>query len=133
MAAKRKGSEPSSPGNSPNSVETASTAGVDGNAASVERQRRVAEAAYYRAERRGFVPGAEDEDWLEAEKEIDAGAAPRDTSRVNVEAPEELAYWTRRFGVPADRLKTAVSEVGVIVDDVERELKGSASGGQNAG
>jgi Protein of unknown function (DUF2934) len=36
-----------------------------------ERGRMVAEAAYYRAQRRGFSPGAELEDWLEAEAEID--------------------------------------------------------------
>lgn len=30
----------------------------------------IAEAAYYRAEKRGFASGHEDEDWLEAEKEI---------------------------------------------------------------
>lgn len=35
-----------------------------------DRRRKVAEAAYYRAERRGFAPGAEDSDWLEAEHEI---------------------------------------------------------------
>lgn len=43
------------------------------------RQRWIAEAAYYRAERRGFSPGRELEDWLEAEKEmndIDAAVAP---------------------------------------------------------
>ena len=34
------------------------------------RRRRVAEAAYYRAERRGFAPGGEMSDWLEAEKEV---------------------------------------------------------------
>ncbi len=34
-----------------------------------DRQRRIARAAYLRAERRGFAPGAELEDWLEAEKE----------------------------------------------------------------
>ena len=31
----------------------------------------VAEAAYYRAMRRGFVAGGEMEDWLAAEREID--------------------------------------------------------------
>jgi hypothetical protein len=31
---------------------------------------RVAEAAYYRAGQRGFVPGFELYDWLEAEREI---------------------------------------------------------------
>jgi hypothetical protein len=40
-----------------------------------ERHRRISDAAYYRAERRGFAPGYEQEDWLEAEKEINAGAA----------------------------------------------------------
>jgi hypothetical protein len=35
------------------------------------REARIAEAAYWRAERRGFAPGGELEDWLEAEKEID--------------------------------------------------------------
>lgn len=32
----------------------------------------IAEAAYYRAEKRGFAPGLEFEDWLAAEKDIDA-------------------------------------------------------------
>lgn len=30
----------------------------------------IAEAAYFKAEKRGFVPGDEMEDWLKAEKEI---------------------------------------------------------------
>jgi len=34
-----------------------------------ELQRWIAEAAYYRAERRGFEPGYEIEDWLAAEAE----------------------------------------------------------------
>lgn len=35
------------------------------------RNAMIAEAAYYRAERRGFESGFELEDWLEAEREID--------------------------------------------------------------
>lgn len=35
------------------------------------RQQRIAEAAYYRAQRRGFAAGSEMEDWLAAESEID--------------------------------------------------------------
>jgi len=38
---------------------------------SESREARIAEAAYWRAERRGFAPGHELEDWLNAEKEID--------------------------------------------------------------
>ena len=36
-----------------------------------ERQRWVATAAYHKAEKRGFAPGYEVQDWLEAEAEID--------------------------------------------------------------
>jgi hypothetical protein len=37
-----------------------------------ERYERIAEAAYHRAERRGFAPGNELDDWLAAEREVDA-------------------------------------------------------------
>jgi len=40
-------------------------------AAPTERYRRIAQAAYLRAERRGFAPGCELQDWLEAEAEVD--------------------------------------------------------------
>jgi hypothetical protein len=35
-----------------------------------DRREAIARAAYYRAEKRGFVPGHEKEDWLEAEREL---------------------------------------------------------------
>jgi hypothetical protein len=42
------------------------------NIAGEDRRRLIAEAAYFRAEQRGFVPGRELEDWLAAEIEVDA-------------------------------------------------------------
>jgi hypothetical protein len=45
------------------------------------REQRIAEAAYWRAERRGFAPGRELDDWLEAEREIDARSNENDPSR----------------------------------------------------
>ena len=36
------------------------------------RRAMIAQAAYLRAERRGFAPGNEEEDWLAAEAEVDA-------------------------------------------------------------
>jgi len=36
------------------------------------RRALIAESAYLRAERRGFAPGHETEDWLAAEAEVDA-------------------------------------------------------------
>ena len=35
-----------------------------------ETRRQIAEAAYYRAKQRGFAPGRELEDWIEAESEV---------------------------------------------------------------
>ena len=37
-----------------------------------QRAALIAESAYYRAEKRGFDPGHETEDWLAAEAEVDA-------------------------------------------------------------
>jgi len=39
------------------------------------RRLMIAEAAYYCAERRGFAPGHELEDWFEAEAQIDLPTA----------------------------------------------------------
>lgn len=36
-----------------------------------ERQRRIAEVAYFIAERRGFAPGNEADDWAQAEAEVE--------------------------------------------------------------
>ena len=46
---------------------------VDRGSASTEA--RIAELAYYKAEHRGFQPGMELRDWLEAEQEVRQGRA----------------------------------------------------------
>jgi hypothetical protein len=52
-----------------------------------ERRRLIAEAAYFKAQRRGFASGGELADWLEAEAEIDALlSAPR---RRSARAPRQ--------------------------------------------
>lgn len=43
------------------------------NGSQDDRLERIALAAYYRAERRGFSPGFETDDWLAAEAEVDGG------------------------------------------------------------
>lgn len=50
--------------------QTSPTLISDSTAPSVPIDERVATAAYYRAEKRGFSPGGELDDWLEAEREI---------------------------------------------------------------
>ena len=46
-----------------------------------ERWAMIAQLAYFRAEQRGFAPGGELQDWLEAEAEVDAARAGRRTQR----------------------------------------------------
>jgi hypothetical protein len=48
---------------------------------SESREARIAEAAYWRAERRGFVAGQELDDWLAAEREVDEDIANRQSGR----------------------------------------------------
>ncbi len=40
------------------------------------RHKEIKQAAYFKAEHRGFAPGHELDDWLEAEKEIDDASYP---------------------------------------------------------
>lgn len=41
------------------------------------REQMIAEAAYFRAEQRGFAPGNEMSDWLEAESDIERALGDR--------------------------------------------------------
>jgi len=49
---------------------------------SEERHQLIAKAAYFRAERRSFVPGYELEDWLDAEAEIE-----KILSKIGIDTP----------------------------------------------
>jgi len=42
-------------------------------AQAAQREARIREAAYDEAQRRGFLPGHEQQDWLEAERKVDRG------------------------------------------------------------
>lgn len=62
-----------------------------------QRGQRIREAAYLRAERRGFAPGNELEDWLDAEQEVDR--VPRDAGRrPAARGPSDPAQTNRFLG-----------------------------------
>ena len=67
---------------SPESKSDASASGPGlapaGGSLSREQSERISRRAYEIAERRGFEPGHEIEDWLQAERELEAGT-PRNT------------------------------------------------------
>ena len=48
---------------------------------------------------------------------------PADRARVNVHESWEVSYWTKEFGCTADQLRSAVTAVGVMVDNVRAYLK----------
>ena len=52
--------------------QTAAPTSLRGDISENARRGMIAEGAYLRAERRGFAPGFEVEDWLAAEAEVDA-------------------------------------------------------------
>jgi hypothetical protein len=58
--------------NPPRSRKSPSEAPARINVPAEARRALIAETAYLRAERRGFVPGHEVDDWLAAEAEVDA-------------------------------------------------------------
>lgn len=47
---------------------------------------------------------------------------PADATKVNVNEPWELAYWTKTFGVTEIQLRAAVKAVGVTVAAVRKHL-----------
>ena len=49
--------------------------------------------------------------------------APHDAERVNAHEDYEVAYWSKRFATTPEELKAAVKKVGVMAEDVEKELK----------
>lgn len=48
---------------------------------------------------------------------------PADAQRVNVGEDYEVRYWTNKWNVTPEQLRVAVDKVGVMADDVERELR----------
>ena len=47
---------------------------------------------------------------------------PRDRTRINVNQPHELQYWSRKLGVTEQELRSAVEKAGPMADDVQRHL-----------
>ncbi len=47
----------------------------------------------------------------------------QDRKRVSLQEDYEVRDWSQKFGVSEDRLRAAVSKVGDIAEDVERELR----------
>ena len=47
---------------------------------------------------------------------------PQDADRVDVNDPNEVYYWCGKFNCSEAQLKQTVANVGVMADDVEKEI-----------
>lgn len=47
-----------------------------------------------------------------------------DRKRISLAEDYERRHWTARFGISEERLRAIVGEVGPMVEDVERVLRG---------
>jgi hypothetical protein len=56
-----------------------------------------------------------------ADSKIDT--IPQDARRINIHDEYQIDYWTKKFGVTADKLRAVVAKVGVRASAVEKELK----------
>jgi hypothetical protein len=79
-----------------------------------ERHRMIAEAAYYRAERRGFNGGDAVRDWCEAEAEVDARLRQIEDGQLVDRIEEALES-------AAKRLKAARRQIARLSSDARRE------------
>jgi hypothetical protein len=56
----------------------------------------------------------------------------QDSARINLNRPDEVRHWSKRFRVSADQLQDAVRTVGDRPDAVEQYLKRSNGDGSVA-
>ena len=47
----------------------------------------------------------------------------RDDSRINIQQPYEVDYWSKELGVTKEQLRAAVERAGPMVADVRRNLQ----------
>ena len=97
-----------------------------------QRSQMIAEAAYFRAEKRGFAGGDDAKDWLEAEAEIDAllqqqlksgkeGGMTRNDFQKRLES--QLKKWDAKFDKVQAKAQKAKSDIRA---DIEKQIESLA-------
>jgi predicted RNase H-like nuclease (RuvC/YqgF family) len=109
-----------------------------------QRQQMIAEAAYFRAERRGFRDGDPMTDWIEAEKEVEQRLQEIEDEHLVVSFEERLRMTNERLGAlkrKASRLKAETREalhrdaekLAQLRDALEQQLEAIRRQGEEAG
>ena len=114
------------------------------NVSADQRRQMIAEAAYFRAEKRGFSGGDSVADWVEAETEVDERLRKIEAARLlecladGVEsATKKLASMKRRASTLAAGARTEVhrdiDRLGQLRDSLRVNLKELRAQGERAG
>ena len=87
-----------------------------------ERRQRIAEAAYYKAQQRGFDIGRALDDWIEAEREVAAIIPPAPQPGAGDDAAADVPQPDQRSGtpVPAPLAKEAAIRVDEAKESAEQ-------------
>jgi len=99
--------------------------------APAERYQMIADAAYFYAEKRGFVGGDVVNDWLQAEAEIDRLLQPQEQAQ-SAESPEKQAYLEkleasyRDWDARHETLKNRASEASMAKAEIREEIEALA-------
>jgi len=86
-----------------------------------EREQRIAEAAYLRAERRGFVGGDPVADWIDAEQEVDAELRRREHRRWLAELESRLETAGKKLSALKKKASSLTAEARKEIEqDVQK-------------
>jgi hypothetical protein len=90
----------------------------------MQRQQMIAEAAYFRAEKRGFSGGEESRDWLEAEAEVDQRLRKHETEHFVEQLDEGLVILNEQLmSLKKKASRLATEARGAWQQDLEKLAK----------
>jgi Protein of unknown function (DUF2934) len=84
--------------------------GISNKTSPVPRRQMIAEAAYFKAERRGFSGGEEFRDWLEAEAEVDQRLRKREIEHFVERLDEGLVIVNKQLTSLKKKVGTVAAE-----------------------
>jgi len=87
-----------------------------------ERQQRIEEAAYLRAERRGFVGGDPVADWMDAEQQVDAELGRHEHRRLLEELEARLETATKKLKALKKKASSLTAEARKELDEDVQKL-----------
>ena len=114
------------------------------NVSADQRRQMIAEAAYFRAERRGFSGGDAVADWVEAEAEVDQSLRRIDAARLVEHLSEGVASATKTLASMKRKASTLaagaraevnrdIDRLGDLRDSLRAKLKEIRAEGERAG